>query len=75
MIFTFQEIADDISAVLAKQGEKAVAIRTVKSSEFQKCPEKFVPAQQAAWLAATGWDAKPGSHVLLPGGGGIAPTA
>ncbi len=71
MIFSFQDIADDISAVLAEEGAKAVAIRTVKSAEFQKNPEEFVGAEQAAWVAAAGWDAKPGSHVLLPGGTGI----
>ncbi|MGO9868192.1 MAG: leucyl aminopeptidase family protein, partial [Rhodomicrobium sp.] len=71
MIFTFQDIADDISAVLAGKGEKAIPIRTVKSAEFQESPEKFVPPEQAAWIKATGWDAKPGSYALLPGAGGI----
>lgn len=71
MIFSFQDIADEISLHLAKPGEKGVAIRTVKSAEFQKSPEEFVSGEQAAWVAATGWTAKPGSHVLLPGSGGI----
>ncbi len=71
MIFSFQDIADDISSVLAAEGEKAIAIRTVQSAGFQKSPEEFVPPEQAAWLTATGWDAIPGSHALLPGRDGI----
>jgi len=71
MIFSFQEIADGVSTVLAGKGEKCVAIRPVRSALFQKNPEEFVSPEQAAWLAATGWDAKPGSYALLPGGSGI----
>ncbi len=71
MIFSFQDIADGISAVLAGQGEKAVAIRPVKSAAFKNNPVEFVSPEEAAWLAATGWDAIPGSHALLPGGSGI----
>ncbi len=71
MIFSFQDIADEISGLLAEPGEKAVPIRTVKSAAFQKDPLEFVSPEHAAWLAATGWTAKPGSHVLLPGSSGI----
>lgn len=72
MIFSFQNIADEISGLIAEPGEKAISIRTVNSAAFQKSPEEFVSPEQAAWLAATGWTAKPGSHVLLPGSSGIA---
>ncbi len=71
MIFSFQDIADEISGLLAEPGEKGVPIRTVKSAAFQKDPLEFVSPEHAAWLAATGWTAKPGSHVLLPGSSGI----
>jgi len=71
MIFSFQDIADEISGLLVEPGEKAVPIRTVKSAAFQKDPLEFVSPEHAAWLAATGWTAKPGSHVLLPGSSGI----
>jgi leucyl aminopeptidase len=71
MIFSFQDIADEISGLLAEPGQKGVPIRTVKSAAFQKDPLEFVSPQHAAWLAATGWTAKPGSHVLLPGSSGI----
>ncbi len=72
MIFSFQDIADDISALLAGPEEKSVPVRAVDSAAFQKSPEEFVSPEHAAWLAATGWTAKPGSHALLPGAGGIA---
>ena len=72
MIFSFQDIADDISALLAGPDEKSVPIRAVDSAAFQKSPEEFVSPEHAAWLAATGWTAKPGSHALLPGASGIA---
>ncbi|MGO9546694.1 MAG: leucyl aminopeptidase family protein [Rhodomicrobium sp.] len=71
MMFSFQDIADEISGLLAGPSESATPILAVKSTEFQKAPEAFVPAAQAAWLAATGWTAKPGSHALLPGAGGL----
>jgi leucyl aminopeptidase len=71
MIFSFQDIADEISGLLAEPGQKGVPIRTVKSAAFQKDPLEFVSPEHAAWLAATGWTAKPGSHVLLPGSSGI----
>src|SRR5262249_35613015 len=60
-----------ISALLAAPGAKATAIRAVSAAEFQKNPESFVSAAQAAWLQASGWTAKPGSHALLPGPGGL----
>ncbi len=71
MIFSFQDVADEISGLLADSDVNATAIRTVKSAEFQKNPETFVSPGQAAWLAATGWTAKPGSHALLPGSSGL----
>ncbi len=71
MIFSFQSIADDLLSHLAQPGEKGVPIRSVKSAAFQKSPEEFVSPEHAAWLGATGWTAKPGSHALLPGGNGI----
>ncbi|MBI4723717.1 MAG: leucyl aminopeptidase family protein, partial [Rhodomicrobium sp.] len=38
---------------------------------FQKNPEAFVSPMHAAWLSATGWTAKAGSHALLPGDAGL----
>jgi leucyl aminopeptidase len=71
MTVSLQDIAKDISALLARPGAKATAIRAVNAAEFQKNPESFVTAEQAAWLRASGWAAKPGSHALLPGPGGL----
>src|SRR5271157_2287105 len=71
MIFSFQDIADEISGLLAGPGEKAIGVRAVNSAGFQQNAEGFVSPEQAAWLAATGWTAKPGSHALLPGAGGV----
>src|SRR5271157_126711 len=71
MIFSFQDIADEISGLLAGPGEKAIGVRAVNSAGFQQNAEGFVSPEQAAWLAATGWTAKPGSHALLPGSSGI----
>ncbi len=71
MIVSLKDIQDDISALLAKSSDKAIEIRAVNSAGFQKNPEAFVSPMQAAWLSATGWTAKPGSHVLLPGAAGI----
>ena len=75
MIFSFQDIANGVSAVLARKGEKAIPIRGVDSAEFQKSPESFVSAEQAAWLKACDWEAKAGSHALLPGKNGIEGNA
>jgi leucyl aminopeptidase len=72
MIFTFQDIADTISSLLADPGEKGVPIHAISSTAFQKSPEEFVSPEHAAWLAASGWTAKPGSHALLPGSDGVA---
>jgi leucyl aminopeptidase len=71
MIVSLQDIANDISALLARPGVEAVPIRTAGAAEFQKNPESFVSAAQAAWLSASGWTAKPGGHALLPGPGGL----
>src|SRR5208337_725902 len=60
-----------ISGLLAGPGEKAIGVRAVNSAGFQQNAEGFVSPEQAAWLAATGWTAKPGSHALLPGAGGV----
>jgi leucyl aminopeptidase len=71
MVVSLPDIANDISALLAKPGAKAVPIRAVSAAELQKSPESIVSAAQAAWLRASGWTAKPGSHALLPGPGGL----
>jgi leucyl aminopeptidase len=71
MTVSLQDIARDISALLAAPGAKATAIRAVSAAEFQKNPGSFVSPLQAAWLSACGWTAKPGSHALLPGSGGL----
>jgi leucyl aminopeptidase len=72
MMFSFQDIADAISGLIADPGDKALPIRAVRSAAFKKSPEEFVSPEQAAWLAATGWKAEPGNHALLPGGDGVA---
>ncbi len=72
MIFSFQDIANDVVSHLAGPAEKSTPIRAVDSAAFTKCPEEFVSSGHAAWLAATGWTAKPGSHALLPGEEGLA---
>ncbi len=71
MIVSFQDIADEISDHLAEAGEPAVAIRAVNGGAFQENPRAFVSPAQAAWLSATGWTAKAGSHVLLPCASGL----
>ena len=71
MIVSFKDIAEDISGHIAEAGEHAVAIRAVDSTAFQANPRAFVSPAQAAWLAATGWTAKPGSHALLPCASGL----
>jgi leucyl aminopeptidase len=71
MIVSLQDIANEISTLLAGPSAKAIPIRTAGAVEFQKNPESFVTAAQAAWLQASGWTAKPGSHALLPGPHGL----
>jgi leucyl aminopeptidase len=71
MIVSLQDIANDIAALLAAPVAKATAIKAVSAAEFQKNPESFVSAAQAAWLSASGWIAKPGAHALLPGPDGL----
>ncbi len=72
MIFSFLDIADAISGLLAAPGEKGIPIRAVSCAPYEKSPQDFASPEQAAWLAATGWTAKPGSYALLPGNGGVA---
>ena len=71
MLFSFQDIANEVSNLLAEAGGRATAIRAVSSTQFQENPESAVPPAQAAWLAASGWTGKPGSHALLPGCKGL----
>jgi leucyl aminopeptidase len=71
MKVSFSGIADEISALLAPAGAKATPIRVLDCDEFKQNPEAFVTATQAAWLAGSGWTAKPGGHALLPGAGGV----
>ncbi len=72
MTVSYQDIAEDISEHLAESGNNAVEIRTARSVDLQKDLSAFVTAAQAAWLEATGWQAKPGNHALLPGENGLA---
>jgi leucyl aminopeptidase len=71
MILSLDEITQDIAAHLAEAGEKAVPVKIVNSEDYKTNPDAFVTAAQAAWLEATGWTAKPGSHALLPGPAGL----
>ncbi len=71
MTISYQGIAEDISEHLAESGKKAVKIRIARAVEIQKDLAAFVTPAQAAWLEATGWKAKPGSHALLPGESGL----
>jgi leucyl aminopeptidase len=71
MTLFYQDFAEAVSEHLADSGKGAVPIRTVRSDEFQEDPAAFVTPAQAAWLEATGWKAKPGSHALLPGKSGL----
>ncbi len=71
MIISYHDIAKDITGHLAESGKSAVLIRTERSVEIQKDLSAFVSPAQAAWLEATGWKAKPGSHALLPGENGL----
>ncbi len=71
MIVSYQDISEAISGILVEPGKNAVEIRAVKSTDFEKSPTHFVSPAQAAWLEATGWKAKPGSHALLPGETGL----
>jgi leucyl aminopeptidase len=68
---SFQEIADSISELLAVGSKNSVEIRAVGSADFLKDPARFVSPMQAAWLQSTAWEAKPGTHTLLPGESGI----
>ncbi len=72
MTVSYQNIAEDISRLLAEGGKNAVEIRTARSADLQNNLSAFVSPGQAAWLEATGWKAKPGSHALLPGENGLA---
>ena len=72
MIVSFQDIANDVASHLAGPDGKSVPVRAADSAAFQKRPDEFVSSEHAAWLAAMGWTAKPGSHALLPGSEGLA---
>ncbi len=72
MTVSYQDIAEDISGHLAEGGKNAVEIRIARSADLQNNLSAFVSPAQAAWLEATGWKAKPGSHALLPGENGLA---
>ena len=71
MIVSYKDIADSISEVLAEGGKTAVDIRTADPAKYRESPTAFVSPMQAAWLASTGWTAKPGTHALLPGESGL----
>jgi leucyl aminopeptidase len=71
MVISYKSIAEDVSEVLAGAGETAVGIRAIERSAFLENPTAFVTAEQIAWLEASGWKAKAGSHALLPGKNGL----
>jgi leucyl aminopeptidase len=71
MILSYQDFAEAVSEHLAESGKGAVPIRAARSAELQVNLSGFVSPAQAAWLEATGWKAKPGSHALLPGASGL----
>lgn len=71
MIVSYQDISDAISGILVDQAKSPFNIRAVKSTDYLESPIKFVSPSQLAWLEATGWKAKPGTHALLPGDKGI----
>ncbi|MFZ1108270.1 MAG: leucyl aminopeptidase family protein [Rhodomicrobium sp.] len=71
MTLSFHDFAEAVSEHLAESGKDAVPIRAARSAELQENLPAFVTPAQAAWLEATGWKAKPGSHALLPGISGL----
>jgi leucyl aminopeptidase len=71
MIVSYKEMAEQISGLVAGSGEKAIPIRSVNGGIFLQNMDAYISPAQAAWLRATGWDAKPGSTALLPGENGI----
>jgi leucyl aminopeptidase len=71
MTLFFHDFAEAVSEHLAESGKDAVPIRAAPSAELQENLSDFVSPAQAAWLEATGWKPKPGSHALLPGVAGL----
>jgi leucyl aminopeptidase len=71
MTLSFHDFAEAVSEHLAESGKDAVPIRAARSADLQENLSAFVSPAQAAWLHATGWKAKPGSHALLPGSSGL----
>ena len=71
MILPYNSIAEELSELIVRSSDGAVPIRAIKSANFLENSDAGLSAAQAAWLRATGWQAKPGSHVLLPGDNGL----
>ncbi len=71
MVVSFQRTAEDISAHISESTGKAVEILIVKASDFEQNPQSLVSRAHAAWLKATGWSGKPGTHAFLPGDDGL----
>lgn len=72
MTVSYQDFAEAISKHLADSDKNAVLIRAVRSTDLQKDLSAFVTDAQKAWLEAISWQAKPGTHTLLPGKNGLA---
>ncbi len=71
MEISYQDFAEAVAGRLAESGKGAIPIRTAQSADLKKDISAFVSPAQAAWLEATGWKAKAGSHALLPGKSGL----
>ncbi len=71
MTVSFKTIRNEISGILLDERPiDAVPIWTVKSKTFPDAPGALKP-QHLAWLRASGWKAKAGTHALLPGAQGL----
>lgn len=66
MTVSFRNIAEQISELIASPSDEAIPIRIVKSEGFLENAEAHVSPSDVAWLRSTGWEAKPGTHALLP---------
>jgi leucyl aminopeptidase len=71
MTLFYQDFAEAVSEHLAESGRHAIPIRVARAAELHENLSAFVSPAQEAWLEATGWKGKPGSHALLPGKSGL----
>ncbi len=70
MTVFYKDFAADISELLVPDAD-ATPIRAVKAADFPGNAKAHVSKAQAAWLKATEWRGKPGSHVLIPNEKGL----